>query len=353
MKTLELPKPAPDSKAYDKKLHAGFNKHPERHKNFLQYKKSVKTIKTDYLPIKLDIENVSRCNLRCDMCQVSSWKSFKRGVDMSFEDFKRILDEQYGVFELKIQGMGEPFLGKDFVRMVEYASAKDIWVRTSTNATLLNKNENYKRIIDAGIDEVQISVDGTTKDTYERIRINARFETVTENCKRINRYCDRLGIDKTRMWVLLQKDNFQELHRFPVFARELGFKRVAVILDVHGWGSEPLTDKNIQKKITGFTVDEGIEKLLEDAKGLGIDLTFWNISDKYSPANPCPWPFERAYISSDKKVVPCCMIANPDTCNLGTLSVDFKDIWNSPQYTKFREAHLSGKVPDVCRYCYR
>jgi len=353
MKTVELPKPAPDLKAYNKKLHAGFNKYPERHKNFLKYKNSAKSIKIDYLPIKLDIENVSRCNLKCDMCQVSTWESFKRSVDMSFEDFKRILDEQYGVFELKIQGMGEPFLGKDFIKMVEYAGSKDIWVRTSTNATLLNKNENYKRIIDAGIDEVQISIDGTTKGTYERIRINARFELVVENCKRVNKYCDSLCIDKTRMWVLLQKDNFHELHRFPLFAKELGFKRVALILDVHGWGNEQLTGKINQKKITGFPIDECIEKLLEDAKDLGIDLTFWNISDKYSQENPCPWPFERAYISSDKRVVPCCMIANPDTFNLGTLNIDFNDIWNSPQYMKFREAHLSGKAPNVCRYCYR
>lgn len=352
MKTLELPKPAPDLTIYNKKLHAGFQKYPERYENFLKYKNSSKSAKIGYLPIKLDIENVSRCNLRCEMCQVSSWESFRRGVDMTFEDFKNIIDEQYGIFELKIQGMGEPFLGKDFIKMVAYASDKDIWVRTSTNATLLDKQENYKRIIDAGVDEIQISVDGTTKDTYEKIRINARFEILAKNCKLINSYCDSLGIDKTRMWVLLQKDNAKELHHFPAFAKELGFKRVAIILDVHGWGTDRLTDKNDQKKITGIT-EEDVEKLLENARDLGVNLTFWEISDKYSQTNPCPWPFERAYISSDKKVVPCCMIANPDTFNLGTLDSSFGDIWNSPRYMQFREAHLSGKIPSVCRYCYR
>ncbi|MBM2834300.1 MAG: hypothetical protein HW406_1461 [Candidatus Brocadiaceae bacterium] len=353
MKTIEFPKPTPNLEAYNKKLHAGFSKYPERHKNFLKYKNSSKNAKIDYMPIKLDIENVSRCNLKCEMCQVSSWESFKRGADMTLEDFKSIIDEQYGVYELKIQGMGEPFLGQDFIKMVAYASSKDIWVRTSTNATILDKKENYKRIIDAGIDEVQISVDGTTKDTYEKIRINASFERLVKNCKLINSYCDSLGIDKTRMWVLLQKDNVKELHRFPAFAKELGFKRVAIILDVHGWGNDRLTDKNNQKKITNVIREEDVEKLLENARNLGVNLSFWNISDKYSQTNPCPWPFERAYISSDKKVVPCCMIANPDTFNLGTLNIDFNDIWNSPQYAKFREAHLSGKVPNVCRYCYR
>lgn len=352
MKILEFPKPTPDLKAYNKKLHAGFQKYPERHENFLKYKNSSKNAKIDYMPIKLDIENVSRCNLKCNMCQVSAWESSKRSMDMTFEDFKQILDEQYGVFELKIQGMGEPFLGKDFIKMVEYASSKDIWVRTSTNATLLDKKENYKRIIDAGIDEVQISVDGTTKDTYERIRINANFEVLVKNCKLINKYCESSNIDKTRMWVLLQKDNVKELHRFPEFAKELGFKRVAIILDVHGWGNDRLTDKNNQKKVACFK-EEDVEKLLENARDLGVNLTFWDISDKYSQTNPCPWPFERTYISSDKKVVPCCMIANPDTFNFGTLDNNFKNIWNSQRYLQFREAHLSGEVPSICKYCYR
>lgn len=352
MKTRELPRPAPDLTVYNKKLHAGFQKYPERYENFVKYKNSSKSATIGYLPIKLDMENVSRCNLRCEMCQVSSWESFRRGIDMTFEDFKTILDEQYGVFELKIQGMGEPFLGKDFIKMVAYASNKDIWVRTSTNATLLDQQENYKRIIDAGVDEIQISVDGTTKDTYEKIRVNARFEILVKNCKLINSYCESLGIDKTRMWVLLQKDNAKELHRFPAFAKELGFKRVAIILDVHGWGNDRFTDKNDQKKVVCFKEDD-VEKLLEDARDLGVNLTFWEISDKYSQRNLCPWPFERAYISSDKKIVPCCMIANPDTFNLGTLDNGFRDMWNSQQYMKFREAHLSGKVPGVCKYCYR
>jgi len=352
MKTIEFPKPTPDLEAYNKKLSSGFQKYPERYENFLKYKNSSKNAKMDYMPIKLDIENVSRCNLRCDMCQISSLESLRRSTDMSLEDFRKILDEQYGVFELKIQGMGEPFLGQDFIKMVEYASSKDIWVRTSTNATILDKKENHKRIIDAGIDEVQISVDGTTKDTYEKIRINASFEKLVKNCKLINRYCDSLGIDKTRMWVLLQQDNVKEFCCFPAFAKELGFKRIAIILDVHGWGNDKMADKNNQKKVMDIT-DEDIKKLLENTRDLGINLTFWDISDKYSQTNPCSWPFERAYISSDKRVVPCCMIANPDTFNLGTLNIGFKDIWNSPQYMKFREAHLCGKVPNVCKYCYR
>ncbi|MBM3437398.1 MAG: radical SAM protein [Bacteroidetes bacterium] len=305
------------------------------------------------MPIKLDIENVSRCNLSCEMCQVSTWKSSKRGADMTFEDFKHILDEQYGVFELKIQGVGEPFLGKDFIRMVEYAADKDIWVRTSSNATLFHKDENYKRIIDAGVDEIQISIDGTTKKTYEKIRVNANFETVAGNCKLINKYCENLGIDKTRMWALLQEENIHELYQFLPFAKELGFKRVAFIMDVHGWGIGGFVEANSKRKIGLLKLKDDVETLLENAESLGITLGFWDIGDKYSNSNPCFWPFSRAFISSDKKVVPCCMIANPDTFNFGSLEDGFEAIWYSQRYVEFREAHLNGGIPDVCRFCYR
>ncbi|MDR4509098.1 MAG: radical SAM protein [Candidatus Brocadiaceae bacterium] len=348
---LIYPKPQPDQKRYKKILEEGFRKYPERYENFQKYTKAIKGNTVNYLPVKLDVENVSRCNLQCDMCQVASFPNYKRARDMTFEEFKNMVDEQCGLVEIKIQGMGEPFLGKDFIQMVEYASGKSIWTRTSTNATLLQVNENYKRIIDADIGELQISVDGTTKETYEKIRQKANFNRMVENCKKINQYCEKRGIDKTRMWVLLQKENLKDIYRFPGFAKELEFKRVAVILDVNGWGDKNWTCKNKDKKVSSCITQAEVDDTLEQAEKCGIQMGFWDISSKYSVKNPCPWPFERAYISSDMKVVPCCMIANPDTFHLGTLG-SFREIWEGLSYQQFRESHVTGKIPEVCRYCY-
>jgi pyrroloquinoline quinone biosynthesis protein E len=93
----------------------------------------------EYLPIKLDIENISRCNFRCTMCVVSDWEKGKRGEDMSLEEFQRLIDEQYGLVEIKLQGIGEPTMQGDvFFEMIKYARARHIWVRTTTNASLLH-----------------------------------------------------------------------------------------------------------------------------------------------------------------------------------------------------------------------
>jgi len=271
---------------------------------------------------------------------------------LTFLDFKRILDEQHGLIEVKIQGLGEPFLCNDFIRMVNYASHKDIWVRTTTNATLLDRHENYKRIIDAGVGELQISIDGCSKHIYESIRINADFSKVTRNCMMVNRYCDAVGTDKTRMWVLLQKDNFCELSKFPGFAKELGFKRLTISMDVSSWGGGGWVIKNSEKRVSGDVKQCDIDKLIDNANKLDIDLTFWDITSKYSRENPCPWPFERSYISSDLSIVPCCMIGNPEIANFGDAK-KFASIWSGDTYRNFRRVHISGDIPDFCKGCYR
>ncbi len=351
MKKIEFPKPSPDIGKYEDMFQRGMDRYPERHSNYQKYRNKNGGSKISHGPIKVDFENVSRCNLRCGMCQMTAFKKGKRADDLSYHDFTKILDELEGVFEIKIQGIGEPFLGKDFTEMVSYASQKDIWTRTTTNATIIDKNENYKRIVDAGIGEIQISVDGTTRSTYERIRKNADFEKVQKNCELINKYCDDLKTDKTRMWVLLQKENYDELFRFPALAKKLGFKRMTISMDVNGWGNEEKTKENRLKNVSQNMNQEDVDSLIRESKALNIDLSFWDITTKYTVEKLCPWPFERAYISSDKKVVPCCMIGNPDIYSFGSLG-DFNEIWNSSQYEQFREAHLSGNIPSVCKYCY-
>ena len=57
--------------------------------------------------------------------------------------------------------MGEPLMqGDAYLAMLRHAREREIWVRTTTNASLLHLRENYRRLIDADPNEVQISIDG-------------------------------------------------------------------------------------------------------------------------------------------------------------------------------------------------
>ena len=88
---------------------------------------------------------------------------------------------------------------------------------------------------------------------------------------------------------------------------------------------------------------------------LDVETTYWFIDEKYTPGDQermCPWPFSRAYVSSDMRVVPCCMIANPEISDLGP-ATEFSRTWNSKEMGDFRSSHIEGKIPSICRSCYK
>lgn len=348
---LIFPTPKPP-KEYQQTIDKGFKAYPKRYKNYLDHKNNSRSATPNYLPIKMDIEPLSRCNFKCDMCIVSSFENLQRAEDLPYEDFKRVIDDNIGIYEVKIQGLGEPFMHKDFTKMVSYAVEKSIWTRTTTNGSLLHKHNNYKKIIDAGIGELQISIDGCQKETYEKIRVNSKFDLTIQNAKMINEYQNSLNLDKTRMWFLLQDINFKDLFDVPSFAKKLGFKRVTISLDIIGWNSDEWEEKNGKKSKANSITQKDIDLLLELAKKANIDLSFWGISSKYSKNDLCPWVFERSFVSSDKYILPCCMISNPKVFNFGLKDDKFIKTWNSKKYVNFRQMHLDNNIPDICKFCY-
>src|ERR1700722_10050710 len=124
----QLPKPKPDAFAYSFNRWVALALSPKRLINYIKYRTAHRTKSLNYLPIKLDVENVSRCNFHCTMCQVSDWPGYKRADDMTLAQFKELIDSQYGLIEIKLQGMGEPLLGRaDFLEMIGYGRSNKFW----------------------------------------------------------------------------------------------------------------------------------------------------------------------------------------------------------------------------------
>lgn len=356
---MALPKPEPSAgtEAYirERELALAFSERRQANYDVYLRSRAHKTAKLDYLPIKMDIENVSRCNFRCTMCQVSDWHKGTRAKDLPLECFKRIIDEQYGLVEIKLQGMGEPLLQRDdFIEMIKYARASNIWVRTTTNASLLHLRNNFRKLIDADPNEVQISIDGATKETFEGIRRQSDFEQVIKNCATINKYCREKNVRCTKMWVVVQKQNVHEAHELLDLAHKAGFEDLVYSIDLNFWGQQSWQKANTAVAAEGEMGPDLCEELVERGAKLGVRVSFWIIMDKFSTKSHdtlCMWPFERAYISSDERVVPCCMIANPQVSDLGSAK-DFSATWHSKTFEDFRQAHIDGNIPNVCRTCY-
>ena len=352
---LNIPVPKPDEFSYKMIQYNGFIHYPERLKNFIIAKNELRKITRSFFPVILDIEPTSRCNFRCIMCQLNDWKNGKRADDLKFDDFKKIIDEQYGLTEIKLQGMGEPLLNKEFFKMIEYVVKKYIWIRTTVNGSLLHINDNYRKLVDSGVNEIQISVDGATKKVFEKIRRNSNFDKVVENLKMLNNYSNSKNKLVTRMWVLLQEHNKHQVFEFLDLAKHMEFKRLTYSIGMSDFGQEKWNKNNKSLEIKEFLPKSDLSKLLEKAKNYGIEITRWNLEQKYNNDTvntKCPWPFNRAFISSDLKIVPCCMIGNPDVSNFGDAR-DLVNIWNGKIYQNFRKSHLEGKIPKFCKNCYK
>jgi len=355
-----LPKPEPSAglEFYSSERTRALELSPKKKDNHAKYIKSNRRSKTvDYLPIKLDIENVSRCNYACTMCIVSTWDNGRRASDMSLEEFKNIIDEQYGLVEIKLNGLGEPLLqGDDYFEMIKYARKQHIWVRITTNASLLHIRQNYKKLIDSDVNEIDISIDGSDKETYENIRRKGNFEQVKDNCRMLNAYTKELGIVRTKMWTVVQESNYKKMPQLVELASELGFTKQVFSLNMHGWGDGKLADINRKLTVDHKLDEELLSNVIKLGEKLGVHVMFWTVNDKFdrrSIETLCPWPFERAVVTSDMRTVPCCMIGNPDAFEIARGSnKTFGEIWFSEEYEEFRLSHLRGSVPGICASCY-
>jgi len=351
---MQLRAPEADPYSYRLTLYRGFIRFPQRLKNFIIAENEPKSLTRSFLPTIMDVEPNSRCNFRCIMCQVSGWRYGRRAEDLGVDELKAFVEEQPGLIEVKLHGMGEPLLHERYFEMVQYLSELHIWVRTNINGSLLHVRNNYLRLIDSGIGEVQASFDGATKEVFEKIRRKSNFERVMENLTLLNDYANQQDRPYTRMWVLVQKYNRHQVFEFVKMAKRMGFRRLTFSLSLNDWGQESWQAKNNDLQATGDFSEEELRQLATIGLQEGIDISIWKQAAKYSTENLdtiCSWPFNRPYISCDLRVVPCCMIANPEIADLGDAK-DFKQVWNGPAYQAFRQAHLDGQIPKVCRGCY-
>ncbi|MCK6650320.1 MAG: radical SAM protein, partial [Bacteroidia bacterium] len=87
------------------------------------------------VPISITIEPTTSCNLRCPECP-SGKREFTRPTGMLQTDFfKQTIDLLSDkILHLNFYFQGEPFLNPKFLEMVNYASNKNIYTSTSTNA---------------------------------------------------------------------------------------------------------------------------------------------------------------------------------------------------------------------------
>lgn len=358
---MKFPKPTPNINEYKRIMERGFARFPERKRNYDKFKEmcslNAYAAESECMPIKMDYEVSNRCNFNCKMCLIQKKDVSLLPPQMSFGDFVKTLEEQYGLIEIKLQGTGEPLLNPDFFKIVHAIVEKDIWCRTITNASLLHLNSSYKKLIDEKVGEIQVSIDGATKESFEKIRVGSNFEQIVENSRLLNQYAQERGEEwRTSCWMLVQKDNYHEMSQLLDLAEYMRFTRVVFSLDVNNWGHEDFSAVTDELNVRSLITDELLEELIDKGRKKGIEVAVWSDADKYTYTKAhdklCNWLWERAFISADMQIAPCCVLSDADMCDLGS-ALDFEKSWNAVEYKNIRKLHLEGDIPPMCRNCYQ
>src|SRR5579863_2063334 len=174
------------------------------------------------LPRSIYIEPTSRCNEFCQQCP-RTLLSREDDRDLSFDNFRYIVD-QFPVLErVVLHGLGEPLLNKDLPRMISYLKARGTYVLFNSNGILLNAKRG-QALIDAGLDEYRLSMDGATRETYSLVRGVDAFDKIWRNIKAFIAIQKEQDVRKpaVSLWFTAMRENLHELPALIDLASENG-----------------------------------------------------------------------------------------------------------------------------------
>jgi len=255
---------------------------------------------------------------------------------------------------VKLQGMGEPLLNRSFAEMVRLARGRGIDVVTTSNGTLLTERA-CEEIVDSGLAEISVSIDGALPETFEGIRRNASFAKVTEGVRRLVRARGASRLPRIRVWMVAMRSNISEAAGLVSLCRELGVDDLAIQLDVSCWGKEEWLQPSRSLDSRGEGDWKGkIDEAVTRAAETGIPISIIE-ENRFSAARgtPCMWPWTSLYVTVEGYVCPCCIACDPQVIRFGDLREQPLDaIWNGEKYRRFRRGIKAGTIPRFCRGCY-
>ncbi|MDP6040917.1 MAG: radical SAM protein, partial [Candidatus Latescibacteria bacterium] len=135
-------------------------------------------------PFVLMVEPTNFCNLKCPLCPSGNGDMTRERGIMPFEDFKHIFEQQKDhLLLLMLWNQGEPFINKTLTDMIRLATAHNVPTLTSTNVHYIKTKEDAEDIVDSGLSELVVSLDGVTPETYVQYRVGGNFDRVLDGIR--------------------------------------------------------------------------------------------------------------------------------------------------------------------------
>ena len=278
--------------------------------------------KPSYSPFRLWVEPASICQLECVMCPNSELPPAMKGI-MPLDLFQTIVAQCEYVYDINLTHRGEPLLNPNIVDMVAYGAAAGPKIRLHTNAMTLTR-ELSRELINAGLDLISFSIDGFTKESYERIRVRGKWDTVITN---ILTFLEEKARKRSKKpYVIVQ------------------------VIEVLESSKSEIDRSRFLEHFKGLPVDEFyIKKPSNWAGSYKTDLY------DVEPSTPCTFPWYALTVCFDGLIVPC---PQDFFCKIPLGMVQEEGLtggWQSRRMRELRHAMAERKFKglDPCWNCDR
>jgi radical SAM protein with 4Fe4S-binding SPASM domain len=298
-----------------------------------------------------------RCNYRCTMCRLPERSRLhrERGVEeLTTAEWLEVIRglRRVGATALGITG-GEPLLRPDIMEILRSAHDRGLITHLNTNGHLLSE-ETCARLLDTGVDSVNISLDGCEARIHDRIRgREGSFDRILEGVARLLKM--RRGALRPRVTFIsvLGLGNLDQARGMVDLAESLGVDRVG-FLPVHEYSDGSTVGSILEDRRCATEAAEAAKALREVRRR--SDLV--DNSDEYLalfepcfrgvPSSlRCYAPYTSLVVDCYGKLYPCVPFNEIDR-SVGQLGngVTVESFWNSKPYALQRRELTS------CQACY-
>jgi MoaA/NifB/PqqE/SkfB family radical SAM enzyme len=322
------------------------------------------------LPRQLYLEVTNYCNSRCRSCPqtLETHSAFEPKNHLGWEQFRWIVDQVPRLERVTLHGIGEPLLNHDLPRFVAYLKNRGAYVLFNSNAILLDQAAG-DQLVEAGLDELRVSIDAVTPELYARLRGVDRLPQVINNLQAFMARHTRSLNPRVSLWLVGMQANLHQLPEFIHLGKKIGVPEVYLqrLTYYEGVAGEDST-MTPEQSLYGTLVEQQVlairqcERLADElglvfrSSGAATPLESISVKGKY-PWQGCMRPWSLMYITANGSALPCCIspfaVEHLPLIFLGNVfSEPLEQVWNGSRYRELRAAVSStSPAPWPCQFC--
>jgi len=303
-------------------------------------------------PEYFELEVSTFCDMRCKLCEHTHWKVEPR--NMSFEEFKKIVNQFPNLKWAGMTGIGQSWLNKDYLKMMKYLKDKGVYIENFDNFKHITPDIAVQ-LIDMGLDKLYVSMDAAKKETFEKIQSGADWDKVIENIKFFDSYKKKKNLHYPELWFhfIVTKENVDEMEDYLQMIHDLNIEVEGVQFTKMLHAFKEVADTHVE------ITDEKKKQIFLKAQKLGLKASF-NINsakeENKIPIKQCS-VWNQPFIFADGTVIQCCSMNEQNDrdwqikTSLGNLlKEDMRKVWRE-NYGKMIDQLNSGTIPKQCERC--